>query len=49
MIYAKIHEEFNKTNRFCIAHKKQEIRAILQKSVFCVGRTIFPGPDTYNG
>ena len=40
-IYAKIHEEFYKTNRFCIAHTKQEIGAIIQISVLCVDGTWF--------
>ena len=38
MIYAKIHEEFNKTNRFWIADTKQEIHTIIQESVFCVDK-----------
>ena len=30
----EIHKEFNKSNRFYIAHTKQEIGAIIQASVF---------------
>ena len=45
--YAEIHEEFNKTNRFWIAHREQEIGAIIQTSVLCVDRSVFPGPVPY--
>ena len=41
----KIHEEFNKMNRFSIAHTEQEIDVIIQTSVFCVDKTCFLRPD----
>ena len=37
-IYAEIHEEFNKIDRWWIA------RAIIQRSVFCVDKTCYPKP-----
>ena len=36
--------EFNKTNRFWIAHNKQEIGAIILTSLFCVDKTCFSRP-----
>ena len=42
---AEIHEEFTKTNnRIWIAHKVQEIDAIIQTSVFYVDKTCLPRP-----
>ena len=43
-MYAEIHEEFNKTYRFWIAHTEQEIGAIKRASIFCVDKTCFPRP-----
>ena len=43
-MYADIHEEFNKANKFWVARTEQEISAIIQTSVFCVDKTCFPRP-----
>ena len=40
----ELHEEFNTTNRFWIAHTEQEIGAIIQTSVFCIDKTCFLRP-----
>ena len=44
IIYTEIHEEFNKTNRFWIAHTEQQICAIKRTRVFYVDKTCFPKP-----
>ena len=43
IIYAEIHEEFNKTSRFWIAHTEQEMGPIIWANVF-VDKTCFPRP-----
>ena len=42
IICAEIHGECNKSNRFCIVHREQEIDALIQTSAFCVDKTYFP-------
>ena len=42
--YAEIHREFNKNNRFWLAHREQEIGALMRTSIFCVDKICFPKP-----
>ena len=42
IIYAEIHEEFDKGNRFWIAHT---VGGVIRTSVFCVDKTHFPRPS----
>ena len=44
IIYAEIHEEFNKTNGFCITHTEQEIGSIIWTSMFCADKICYPRP-----
>ena len=46
-MHAEIHEGSNKTNRYWIAHTKQQIGAIIRASVFVQIRPVFLGPVTY--
>ena len=46
--YIEIHEEINKTYRFCIARTEQEIGTIMQASIFCIDKNkSLSGPVTY--